>query len=182
MQGLGLLTLAAQLPSINDSECKATYILAFCSPKLQVIMFFFSLYLVAFGQGGHKPCVQAFGADQFDEHHPKELKDRSSFFNWWYFTMCSGILISLLILNYIQDNLSWVLWFGIPCIAMITAMIVFLLGTKTYRFTVEGQKRSPFIRIGRVFVVAIRNHKLTLPDIAFKDEAGTIIQCSKQFK
>ncbi|KAI9073155.1 hypothetical protein K1719_044887 [Acacia pycnantha] len=87
------------------------------------------------------------------------------------------------LMNAIQknDNLSWVLGFGIPCIAMIAALILFLLGTKTYRFTVEGQKRSPFIRIGRVFVAAIRNRQLALPEIAFKDEAGNIVQCSKQF-
>ncbi|KAH1052813.1 hypothetical protein GYH30_022218 [Glycine max] len=96
-------------------------------PQSQIILFFISLYLVAIGQGGHKPCVQAFGADQFDEKHPKEYKDRSSFFNWWYFTMCAGCMATLWILNYIQDNPSWVLGFGIPRVAMIIA----LLGTMT---------------------------------------------------
>ncbi|KEH29305.1 proton-dependent oligopeptide transport family protein [Medicago truncatula] len=78
--GLGLLTLSAMLPSLTS-----------CSPESQVILFFISLYLVAIGQGGHKPCVQAFGADQFDEKHPKEHRARSSFFNWWYFTMIAAI-------------------------------------------------------------------------------------------
>ncbi|KAK9929736.1 hypothetical protein M0R45_026822 [Rubus argutus] len=65
-QGLGLLTLAAFLPS----------------SQLQVLLFFFSLYLVAVGQGGHKPCVQAFGADQFDGQDAEECKAKRSFFNW----------------------------------------------------------------------------------------------------
>lgn len=34
------------------------------------------------GTGGIKPCVSSFGADQFDEE--KEAKEKSSFFNWFY--------------------------------------------------------------------------------------------------
>jgi peptide/histidine transporter 3/4 len=127
-QGLGLLTLAAFLPS----------------SQLQVLLFFFSLYLVAVGQGGHKPCVQAFGADQFDGQDPEECKAKSSFFNWWYFSMCTSILFTLSVLAYIQDNLSWVLGFGIPCIVMVFALFVFLLGTRTYRYTIKGDGEAHF--------------------------------------
>ncbi|KAL3335133.1 hypothetical protein AABB24_031369 [Solanum stoloniferum] len=84
--GLGFLMLSTVLSSIH-SDCQDT---ATCSPpKFQIIFFFFSLYLVAIGQGGHKPCVQAFGADQFDAQDPEERKAKSSFFNWWYFGMCA---------------------------------------------------------------------------------------------
>ncbi|KAI4324137.1 hypothetical protein L6164_023699 [Bauhinia variegata] len=155
--GLGLLTFSAMLPSLSKSECEVANRFTSCSPRLQVILFFFSLYLVAIGQGGHKPCVQAFGADQFDEQHPKECKDRSSFFNWWYFTMCGGCMLTLWILMYIQANLSWALGFGIPYVAMIIALLVFLLGTMIYRFNIDSDEKSPFVRIGRVFVAAIRN-------------------------
>ncbi|KAL1362657.1 hypothetical protein AAHE18_03G096300 [Arachis hypogaea] len=112
--GIGSLTISAMLPSLNNPECQVGSKLGSCATETQVILFFISLYLVAIAQGGHKSCVQAFGADQFDEQHPKEFKDRSSFFNWWYFTMCAGSMGTLWILNYIQDNLSWVVGFGIP--------------------------------------------------------------------
>jgi len=168
-----LLTLSALLPSLT-----------LCSPQSQVILFFISLYLVAIGQGGHKPCVQAFGADQFDEKHPKELEARSSFFNWWYFTMIAGCTSVLTILNYIQDNISWVLGFGIPCAVMIIALTVLLLGTRTYRFNIKDNDKSPFLRIGRVFVVAVRNWQNTLSTTDFEEECDGLLhrQSSEQFK
>ncbi|KAK2433229.1 Major facilitator superfamily protein [Trifolium repens] len=181
--GLGLLTLSAMLPSMAKSKCQVDSKFTFCSPNSQVILFFISLYLVAIGQGGHKPCVQAFGADQFDEQHPKEHRARSSFFNWWYFTMVAVCSATLLILTYIQDNYSWVLGFGIPCVVMIIGLIVFFLGTTTYRFNIKDNAKNPFLRIGRVFVSAVRNRRTTLPSTSIEEESGGIVFCqgSKQF-
>ncbi|XP_028767768.1 protein NRT1/ PTR FAMILY 5.10-like [Neltuma alba] len=184
--GLGMLTLSTMLPSCTTSTLQFATKLASCSPdKLRVILLFFSLYLVAIGRGGHKPCLQAFGADQFDNHHPEESKARSSFFNWWYFTMSAGCLLTLSFLNYIQENHGWLLGFGIPCVVMLIALVVFLFGTSFYRFQNEGNKKSPFVRIGRVFATAIRNRPVTLSGVVIKDDETCDIithQCSKQFK
>ncbi|KAB1201215.1 Protein NRT1/ PTR FAMILY 5.4 [Morella rubra] len=46
-------------------------------------LFFLALYILSVGEGGHKPCVQTFAADQFDEDSPEQRKEKSSFFNWW---------------------------------------------------------------------------------------------------
>ncbi|RWR85294.1 Proton-dependent oligopeptide transporter family [Cinnamomum micranthum f. kanehirae] len=70
--GLVLLTVAV---AISQSQFKKP-------------LFFISLYLVAIGQGGHKPCVQAFGADQFKEESEEERRTKNSFFNWWYLAIC----------------------------------------------------------------------------------------------
>ncbi|XP_044474661.1 protein NRT1/ PTR FAMILY 5.10-like [Mangifera indica] len=183
--GLGLLTLSAMLPLPDTSDCQNTNKIKSCPQyQFQVILFFFSLYLVALGQGGHKPCVQAFGADQFDGQDPEECKLKSSFFNWWYFGICGGTLLTLIILNYIQDNLNWVLGFGLPCILMVIALFIFLLGTKTYRFSIKGDGKSPFVRIGSVFVAAARNWRTTPSAIALQEEArGTLPhQNSEQYK
>ncbi|KAK1384300.1 Nitrate transporter 1/peptide transporter family protein [Heracleum sosnowskyi] len=157
--GLGLLTISAVFTSSS------------CTPQIQIIFFFFSLYLVAVAQGGHKPCVQAFGADQFDADDPEECKAKSSFFNWWYCCVCGGTTVNLVVLTYIQDNLGWVLGFGIPCIAMAIALILYLLGTTTYRYTINGDDKNPFIRIGQVYVKAIKNWRITRSQQIIDEEA-----------
>ncbi|CAA2964077.1 protein NRT1/ PTR FAMILY 5.10-like isoform X1 [Olea europaea var. sylvestris] len=183
---LGFLSLSAVLYSIKSSDCHfAANDMAACSPpQFQIIFFFFSLYLFALAQGGHKPCLQAFGADQFDEQDPEECNDKSSFFNWWYFSMNLGIIVSLFVLNYIQDNLSWALGFGIPCIIMCLALIIFLLGTMTYRFRLHSDERNPFVRIGLVFLNAFRNWRSTPGAISKEEEAQGILpyQGSQHFK
>ncbi|KAI3464337.1 hypothetical protein Pfo_021000 [Paulownia fortunei] len=174
--GLGCLSLSAVIYSVVTSDCQNAANSMSCSPpRLQIILFFFSLYIVALAQGGHKPCVQAFGADQFDEQDPEECKAKSSFFNWWYFSFCAGVLVALFVLNYIQDNLSWGLGFGIPCVVMCLALIVFFLGTFTYRFPIHSDERNPFLRIGTVFVRAARNWQTTPSAISMEAEAQGIL-------
>ncbi|KAI4295015.1 hypothetical protein MLD38_040705 [Melastoma candidum] len=180
--GLGLLTLSAVLTS--RSECfSANKIKSCSSSQSDLALFFFSLYLVALAEGGHKPCVEAFGADQFDEHDPVEMTAKSSFFNWWYFGLCAGTSVTLVVVVYIQDNLNWSLGFGIPCAAMVLALVIFLLGTKRYRYSVRTNEKGPFIRIRNVFVAAVKNRKREPPSILPEEDAGSVsVTNYKQFK
>ncbi|KAF3521902.1 hypothetical protein F2Q69_00050553 [Brassica cretica] len=158
--GLGLLTFSATIPSL----CKDQETLVSCVSKLKLTIFFSALYLIAIGEGGFKVCIRAFGADQFDEQDPKESKAKSVYFNWSYFARSAGILTTRLISNYVQENLSWALGFGIPCLSMMLSLFLFLLGTHTYRFSTGGEGRkqfNPFVRIGRVFVAAAKNRQQT---------------------
>ncbi|KNA11561.1 hypothetical protein SOVF_133960 [Spinacia oleracea] len=156
--GLGLLTISAALPWLTNKG------------SLQKVVFFVALYLADVGRGGHRPCIQAFGADQFDGNHPMECKAKSSFFNWWSFGISVGALLGLGLLSYVQDNISWGLGFGIPCGVMVTALIIFLLGSMSYRYTLKVEGESPFRSIGRVFVRAARNWNATLPVPVAGDE------------
>ncbi|XP_020572723.1 LOW QUALITY PROTEIN: uncharacterized protein LOC110019420 [Phalaenopsis equestris] len=166
--GLGLLTLSSVLPSLRPPKCmnddKA------CSPNyFQTGFFYFALYLVAIAQGGHKPCTEAFGADQFDEKDPEESISRSSFFNWWYCGLCFGVTVTTIFLNYVQDNISWAVGYGISFISMGLALILFVLGTKTYRFyQLEGE--SPFLRIGKTLVALLKSWMVS--SHASSDEGG----------
>lgn len=137
------------------------------TPSFLNALFFFSLYLVAIGQSGHKPCVQAFGADQFDEKNQREYTDRSSFFNWWYLSMCAGIALAIIVVVYIQENVSWALGFGIPCVFMVISLVLFVLGRRSYRYSKRRQDEeiNPFTRIGRVFFVAFKNQRLSSSEL-----------------
>lgn len=181
--GLGLLTFSAMLPSLScPNQGRSIGSAPGCSSHLQTIIFFIALYLVAVGQGGHKPCVQAFGADQFDGEDPQESKAKSSFFNWWYFGVCFGGLLGIGGLSYVQDNLSWGLGFGIPCIIMVFSLVIFVLGTTTYRYSMKNEGESPFKRIGRVFVAAARNRNAALPVDNEAAQETKLNVGSRQFK
>ncbi|XP_020890856.1 LOW QUALITY PROTEIN: protein NRT1/ PTR FAMILY 5.14 [Arabidopsis lyrata subsp. lyrata] len=163
--GLAFLTLSAFLIPISCSE-NSTEVISSPSSLLNAL-FFFSLYLVAIGQSGHKPCVQAFGADQFDEKDSQEISDRSSFFNWWYLSLSAGICLAILVVVYIQEEFSWAFGFGIPCLFMVISLVLFVLGRRSYRYSKrrDEEEINPFTRIGRVFFVAFKNQRLSSSEL-----------------
>lgn len=158
--GLLFLTLSVSLSALKPPTCTKGSICPRASRE-QLGFFFFSLYLISVGTGGVKPCLEAFGADQFDEEDNKERIMKASFFNWWYFGLCMGAMLALTILVYIQDNVSWGLGFGIPAIVMVVALATFLAGTKFYRHKLPAG--SPLTRIAQVIVAATRKRSLPLP-------------------
>eukprot|EP01018_Ginkgo_biloba_P028578 Gb_41131 [translate_table: standard] len=117
-------------------------------------VFFLGLYLIALGTGGIKPCVSSFGADQFDDTNPTERKKKGSFFNWFYFSVNVGALVSSSVLVWVQDNVGWGWGFGIPTVFMGLAIVSFFSGTPLYRFQKPGG--SPLTRVCQVVVASLR--------------------------
>ena len=58
-------------------------------------MTFFGLALIALGTGGIKPCVSAFGGDQFQL--PEQERQLQSFFTVFYFSINAGSFISTIV-------------------------------------------------------------------------------------
>lgn len=152
-----LLTLSATARGVKPS-CDASG----CHPTSgQTAACFVALYLIALGTGGIKPCVSSFGADQFDETDEQERKKKSSFFNWFYFSINIGALIASSLLVWIQMNVGWGWGFGIPAVAMIIAIISFFCGSALYRLQIPGG--SPLSRICQVVVAACRKFSVQVP-------------------
>lgn len=95
--------MSAALPSLRLAPCPADSSLPCSSASTaQQAVLYLGLYLIALGNGGIKPNVSSMGADQFDEIYDKEKKHMSSFFNWYYFVISIGSLLSVTIFVYIQ--------------------------------------------------------------------------------
>ncbi|KAJ4847216.1 hypothetical protein Tsubulata_008464 [Turnera subulata] len=123
------------------------------------VVFFVGLYIIAVGEGGHRPCAQTFAADQFDEDSPEEKAAKSSFFNWWYLGIVVGASSAILVVIYVQDNVGWAAGLGMLAGALVVAISIFLLGIKRYRR--QAPIGSPFTAVVQVLVAAVRKRRVT---------------------
>ncbi|XP_014495083.1 protein NRT1/ PTR FAMILY 5.6-like [Vigna radiata var. radiata] len=157
LKGISLLTMSQLIPSLkpcNNEICDRTR-------KVHEVVFFLALYCIALGTGGFRPSLQSFGADQFDDDHLEERKMKMSFFNWWSFTLCSGIVSGATVVVYVQDFVSWGVAFLILTICMALTIIIFYMGMPFYRYRrTEG---NPLMQILQVLIAAIRKRNLICP-------------------
>jgi dipeptide/tripeptide permease len=94
------------------------------------------LIIIAVGTGGIKPCVSAFGGDQFTDD---QEKFRRYFFSLFYFSINAGSVISTLLTPILRDDINcfgtgecFTLAFGVPAVLMILSLVVFIVGTRFY--------------------------------------------------
>ncbi|GMH30202.1 hypothetical protein Nepgr_032045 [Nepenthes gracilis] len=154
--------------------------------RLRRPFFFVSLYILAVGEGGHKPCVQTFAADQFDDDLPEERRVKSSFFNWWYFGIVCGSTSGVAVLLFGQKYVGWAVGYAMMAAAMAVAVVLFLAGMRFYRL--QGPLGSPFTRVAQVFVAGVRKRRVMEENwgIYCEDgDAGTLdrnLARSRQFR
>ncbi|KAI3671867.1 hypothetical protein L1987_87064 [Smallanthus sonchifolius] len=157
--GMCILTLSASVPSLKPVEC--VDVICPAATPLQYAVLFAGLYLIALGTGGIKPCVSSFGADQFDDTDPQERVKKGSFFNWFYFSINIGAMVSGSFIVWIQENKGWGLGFAIPTLFMGVAIFSFFMGTPLYRFQKPGG--SPITRMCQVLVASFHKRNLSVP-------------------
>ncbi|XP_005182724.1 peptide transporter family 1 isoform X1 [Musca domestica] len=96
------------------------------------------LALIALGSGGIKPCVSAFGGDQFKM--PEQLKQMTTFFSLFYFSINAGSLISTTVTPILREDVHcfgekecYSLAFGVPAVLMAVSIVIFILGRPLYK-------------------------------------------------
>uniref|UniRef100_A0A672IE96 Solute carrier family 15 member 1 n=1 Tax=Salarias fasciatus TaxID=181472 RepID=A0A672IE96_SALFA len=118
------------------------------------------LLLIALGTGGIKPCVAAFGGDQFQDHQEKQ---RGTFFSIFYLSINAGSLLSTIITPVLRaqecgihkQRECYPLAFGVPAALMVVALIVFIVGSGMY--TKTAPQGNIMVKFCRCVGFAIKN-------------------------
>uniref|UniRef100_A0A8C0E0X2 Solute carrier family 15 member 1 n=1 Tax=Balaenoptera musculus TaxID=9771 RepID=A0A8C0E0X2_BALMU len=106
--------------------------------SVHVALSMVGLALIALGTGGIKPCVSAFGGDQFEEGQEKQ---RNRFFSIFYLAINAGSLLSTIITPMLRVQVCGIhskqscypLAFGVPAALMAVSLIVFVIGSGMYK-------------------------------------------------
>ncbi|XP_010012980.1 PREDICTED: solute carrier family 15 member 1, partial [Nestor notabilis] len=106
--------------------------------SVHIALSMIGLILIALGTGGIKPCVSAFGGDQFEDDQEKQ---RTRFFSIFYLSINAGSLISTIITPILRAQTCGVhskqrcypLAFGVPAALMAVSLVVFVIGSGMYK-------------------------------------------------
>lgn len=100
---------------------------------------FGGLTLIALGSGGIKPCVSAHVGDQFGAKNAHLLP---KIFNWFYFSINLGAMVSMLLTPWLLEWYGPHWAFGVPGVLMALATFVFWLGRKRFVHIPAGGEKT----------------------------------------
>lgn len=126
----------------------------------QEALLYAGLYAMATGVGGVKATLEAHGADQLDNTNKRLI---SSFFNWFFFALSFGGLLSSTFMVWIEENKGWQASFCINIGVFSAALCIFISGLTSYRN--KRPAGSPLTRIFKVLWGTVRNWKNSPPSI-----------------
>ncbi|XP_030766028.1 peptide transporter family 1-like [Sitophilus oryzae] len=122
----------------------------------------FGLILIAVGTGGIKPCVSAFGGDQFIL--PQQELQLATFFSLFYFSINAGSLISTFLTPILRKNVHcfglnscYPLAFAVPGGLMIIAIVIFALGKPLYE--IKQPKDNIIVQVVKCIWYAVTHRK-----------------------
>ncbi|KAL3631107.1 hypothetical protein CASFOL_024091 [Castilleja foliolosa] len=162
LAGMLTMTLISWIPQLHPKPCTSVQPHQCAGPnKTQFGVLALALGLLSVGTGGIRPCSLPFGVDQFDSSTQKGRRDINSFFNWYYTSFTVVLIISLTLVVYIQDKVSWVWGFGIPTTLMLCATVLYFVGMRYYVYVKpEG---SALTGVVQVIVASYKKRKAKLP-------------------
>ncbi|RZC47517.1 hypothetical protein C5167_040471 [Papaver somniferum] len=163
--GYVLLATQAHLPSLQPPVCDISVQFDNCKQVhgYNVVILYVGVYVLSFGEGCLRANLASFGGDQFDDNDPIELQQKSSFFNWYTFSISLGAIIGLTLIVWIQENKGWDFAFTLSAGLVLIGLIVVASGVSFYRNLIPTG--SPLTRMLQVLVGAYRKRKLQFPEI-----------------
>ncbi|KAK9410228.1 solute carrier family 15 member 3 [Crotalus adamanteus] len=128
----GRLWLCGEMPSYpiqpscqgDISECKQELPNPYCAPLLYT-----GLLILALGISSVKANLIPFGADQVTDRGQEATR---RFFNWFYWSINIGAVLSLLVIAFIQQNVDFLIGYAIPAVCLALALVIFLLATPIF--------------------------------------------------
>ncbi|KAF6106197.1 solute carrier family 15 member 3 [Phyllostomus discolor] len=111
-------------PACPSHGCARPWHPPYCAPTLYVC-----LLLLALAASSVRSNLTSFGADQV-----MDLGRHASrrFFNWFYWSINVGAVLALLVVAFIQQNISFLVGYSIPVGCMGLAFFVFLFATPVF--------------------------------------------------
>ena len=93
-----------------------------CASYSSMVMgvFYFVIYLIAFGYGGYDKNISIFGADQFDNE-----QSRTTFFHYFHLTHTVASFLSDTVLTYLEENNQWAVSFMTSGATAAMALLLF---------------------------------------------------------
>ncbi|XP_010683278.2 protein NRT1/ PTR FAMILY 2.12 [Beta vulgaris subsp. vulgaris] len=170
--GMLALTLTASIPSLTPPWCpyndhhdqiSGVQQMSSClkANGVQLGFLVLGLGLLCIGTAGIRPCSIPFGMDQFDHTTEEGRRGINSYYNWYYTTFTIVVMLTLTVVVYIQDSVSWVWGFGIPTMLMFCSILLFFFGMRLFVYV--KPQGSIFSSIFRVLVAAYKKRHLELP-------------------
>ncbi|KAK3427971.1 hypothetical protein EUGRSUZ_F04093 [Eucalyptus grandis] len=164
LAGFILLSIQAHLQSLKPPKCNMTDAQgSHCEEAsgYRALIFYVSLCLVALGSGCLKPNIISHGADQFRREDSRQSRRLSTYFNAAYFAFCTGELVALTVLVWVQTDSGMDVGFGVSAAAMVVGLVSLISGILFYKNT--PPHGSIFTPIAQVFVAAITKRKQICP-------------------
>lgn len=111
-------------PACPSPDCPRVSPSPYCAPVLYA-----GLLLIALAASSVRSNLTSFGADQVMDLGRDATR---RFFNWFYWSINLGAVLSLLVVAFIQQNISFLLGYSIPVGCVGLAFFIFLFATPVF--------------------------------------------------